>query len=374
MVGQTLTIVSHPFSSNGMGEQGRSGLRALLAVGQSPKIYDLFRYAARKDPDYRELVRTREIATLPDGVRIFHINGDEVESALSAIAAQGSDFKNGYNIIVPAWELPTYPHIWEPALRNFNEIWAISHFVQIGLKEIGLKSEYIGQSVNVAPGYLLPRQYFGIRESAFVLLNFFDTASYSQRKNPAATIRLYNRFRKLRPYDDVQLILKVRSGDQDTADLENAIDSEIPRDAVVIPNNFMSHEIRSLIAAADCLVSLHRSEGFGRGMAEAMDLSRLALATGWSGNCDFMSPDNSLFVKYSLVEVQEGHYPHSQGQKWAEPDQDHALYLLLKAIDDPSWAQQIRRRGRMSVMARASNRSVGTRALQRLKLINRAHQ
>jgi hypothetical protein len=367
---EQITVVSHPFASNGMGEQGRASLRALQAVGLQPQSFDLFRYAARRDPDHRALVLPLETQVLQKGIRIFHINGDEVDSALEVLSEKGLDFGSGYNIIVPAWELPRYPDVWIPKLKKFDEVWAISQFVQTSLRNAGIDAHYVGQSVDADRTAFLPRKYFGIRESAFVLLNFFDTASFSHRKNPSAVIRLYKRFRCARPYDDLQLVLKVRSGDSDASELEELISEEIPKEVLLVQKHFETFEMRSLIAAADCLLSLHRSEGFGRGLAEAMDLNRLAMGTGWSGNCDFMSDQNSLFVNSSLIDVEEDQYPHWEDQQWAEPDEDHALHLLLRVIDDASYGRQIRRRGKIDVMTSASNRTVGLRAYDRLNHIS----
>jgi hypothetical protein len=365
-----ITVASHPFASNGMGEQGRAGLRALRAVGLQPKSFDLFRYAARKDPDHRSLVLPLETQALPKGIRIFHINGDEVDTVIELLSEKGLDFGSGYNVIVPAWELPRYPTIWAEKLKKFDEVWAISRFVETSLRHAGIVAHYVGQSVDADRLAFLPRKYFGIRESSFVLLNFFDTDSFSYRKNPGAVIRLYKRFCQVRPYDDLQLVLKIRSGDSDTSNLEGLIAEEIPQNVFLIQKHFETYEMRSLIAAADCLLSLHRSEGFGRGLAESMDLNRLAMGTGWSGNCDFMSTENSLFVQNSLVAVEEGQYPHWQNQQWAEPDEDHALYLLLKVMDDVSFARRLRRHGKLDVMTSVSNRAVGLRAYGRVQAIS----
>src|SRR6185437_8997533 len=107
--------------------------------------------------------------------------------------------------------------------------------------------------------------------------------------------------------------------------------------------------------------SLHRAEGFGRGGAEAMSLQRNCLATGWSGNLDYMSPANSLLVNYDLVPVKPGEYPHSEGQIWAEPDLDHARDLALKLIDDPPFARSLAAIARRDCLRTVGNRSVGLR-------------
>ncbi|MBV9783878.1 MAG: glycosyltransferase [Acidisphaera sp.] len=362
----SVTVVGHPFSTVGMGEQARAGFRALQAAAVPASVHDVFRYTRRGDPDLRDLVLLHEESVVPaGGVRVFHINGDEVGSVLEAFA-QSSDFAAGYNIIVPAWELPRYPDIWKPQLQRFDEVWAISHFVRSSIAAAGLAVHHVGQSVEADFGNHLPRRFFDIRESAFALLSQCDTASYISRKNPFAVIELFTRFRKLRPFDDVQLVLKLRAGDCDLQE-DFIRPADLPRGTALLRENYSSYAARSLIECCDCLLSLHRSEGFGRGMGEAMISGRLALATGWSGNCDYMTEENSLLVRYTLIDVKEGEYPHAAGQQWAEPDIDHALHLLLKALDDPSWARQIRRRGRLDASRTISNRSVGLRMLARLR-------
>ena len=107
-----LTIVGHPWAPIGMGEQMRSHISAGRAVMLNQHVYDVFRYAQRTDAAHAQILDGLEVDTLPGGVRIFHINGDEVEPVIAAIEARGGRFEDGYNIIVPAWELPTYPPAW----------------------------------------------------------------------------------------------------------------------------------------------------------------------------------------------------------------------------------------------------------------------
>jgi hypothetical protein len=370
----SVTVVGHPFSSSGMGEQFRAGVRSLLAIGIRPAVFDVYRYARRTDPDFLRLLLPLELEVLPaTGIRIFHINGDEVDDVIVALSDRGEDFASGYNIIVPAWELPRYPAIWVEKLARFDEVWAISAFVQSAIKASGIDCHFVGQSVESEFGPLCPRRYFGIRESAFAILAHYDTQSYVSRKNPHAAVRLMKKVRALRPYDDVQMVLKARSGEDDAAESQAELASDLPRDSLAIMKNFESFVTHSLIGCTDCLVSLHRSEGFGRGLAEAMNLGRLALGTGWSGNMDFMNCGNSLVVDYDLIDVVEGDYPNGAGQKWAEPDEDHALFLLLKVIDDSKFRQATLRAAIHDIKRTSGNRAVGARALSRIEGICSDH-
>src|SRR5580658_6593015 len=112
-----VTIVGHPYATVGMGEQMRSHMAALREVHLKFKSLDVFRFAPRTDPDYRRLVGDSEVQVPGPGIRVFHVNADEVERVKHAFAERGGDFEDGYNIVVPAWELPKYPDVWAEKLR-----------------------------------------------------------------------------------------------------------------------------------------------------------------------------------------------------------------------------------------------------------------
>jgi len=362
-----ITIAGHPWAPIGMGEQMRSHILAGQALRLNQRVFDVFRYAQRTDPAHGRVLDGLERDNLPGGIRIFHINGDEVEPVIAAIESRGGRFEDGYNIIVPAWELPTYPAPWAEKLRRFDEVWALSHFIQGSLKAAGIDSHYTGQAVEPAPGPLLPRRHFGIRESAFVFLTFFDISSYASRKNPFAVVELFERLRAARPYQDIQLVLKAKNGERGAEEWAAGIPPNSQMKVIATPLDTLG--VRSLINAADCLVSLHRAEGFGRGPGEAMALGRLALATGWSGNVDFMTKENALLVDHTLIPLQADEYPHWEGQSWAEPSVDHAFELALPLLDDPTRGAALARRGQYDVLRSHGNRAVGLRILDRLQTI-----
>ena len=365
--GIQVSVIGHPFAAIGMGEQMRSHLAACAAVHVELSVHDIFRYAQRIDPAYHALVGASEVDRVPGGIRIFHVNGDEIDNVLAALEARGSSFAEGYNIVVPAWELPRYPRVWARKLARFDEVWALSTFIQQSLAAAGLPSHLVGQSVEFPPGPCLPRRHFGLRESAFVLLNFFDLSSYASRKNPDAVLRLMARIRAEHPFLDVQLALKVKNGERAAAQWGRSLDAGLS--VTLIDTPLDTAGIRSLIVACDCFVSLHRSEGFGRGLGEAMGLGRVALGTGWSGNLDFMTPENSLLVRSTPTPLRRGEYPHWRGQSWAEPDADHAYELLAPLLLDAERARDVARRGRADVSRTHSNRAVGLRLLGRLEAI-----
>ena len=362
---QPVTLIGHPFANIGMGEQLRSCLRSLTSVLVDCGVVDIYRAAPRSDPDHVDLIAPLEIDELPPGIRIFHLNGDEVPRALETLRARRMRFSAGFNILVPAWELPHYPEVWVEGLKQFDEIWALSTFIQQSLESADLTSHHVGQSVEVETRPFVSRRYFGISKSAFIFLNFLDLTSYATRKNPEGVLQMFRTLKKRRPYADIQIVLKVKQGDNDATEWTAPLREEFP-DAVFIARPLTGFENLSLIAACDCFVSLHRSEGFGRGAGEAMFLGRIAMATGWSGNMDYMDPESALLVNYELKPVPDGAYPYGEGQVWAEPDLDHSVHLALKALDDPGFVRQLVRAGRRAAFTRAGNRAVGLRMGKRI--------
>jgi hypothetical protein len=360
-----ITLIGHPFASIGMGEQLRSHISACAALRLRFGVLDIFRYAPRTDPSHLALLAGRERKHAPPGgIRIFHVNGDEVERVLAAFTAAGGAFDAGYNIIVPAWELPSYPREWAVSLGRFDEVWALSGFIRESLAAAGITAPLIGQSVQSDPMPFLPRRFFGIRESSFVLLHFLDLTSYATRKNPAAVLDLARMLWAEAPFRDLRVVLKVKDGEQGARDWAATLGADSRVQIIDAPLD--SFATRSLLNCCDCFVSLHRAEGFGRGLGEAMALGKLALGTGWSGNLDFMTPQNSLLVRHTLAPLAPDAYPHWQGQSWAEPDVAHAAALLRPFLADATRGRAIAMRGQGDVLRSHGDRAVGLRVLAQL--------
>ena len=128
-------------------------------------------------------------------------------------------------------------------------------------------------------------------------------------------------------------------------------------------------KVHNLIRCCDAFVSLHRSEGYGLGLAEAMYLGLPVIGTGYSGNMDFMTQENSILIGYRLVPVPPDAYPHAEDQHWAEPDLDEATAHMIGLVDDPAVGRALGARGSRSVRIGFSYRAVGLRYAQRLARI-----
>ena len=130
--------------------------------------------------------------------------------------------------------------------------------------------------------------------------------------------------------------------------------------------------IRALMASCDAYVSLHRSEGLGLTMAEAMLLGKPTIATGFSGNVDFMNENNSLLVDYRIVQLERTMPPYEVGMEWAEPSEEHAARLMRRLYEDREFAAMLGARGKADVERTMSLAAAGRRMAERLAVIREA--
>ena len=360
-----LTLIGHPFIPLGIGRALRVSLAACRAVAIDAKVRDVWNYQA---PEAAQVIQIVPFLTAEYGaVNLFYLNGDEIGAALDRMGP----LSTGYNIVLPNWELPRYPEEWARELERFDEVWAASKFVQQSI------ANAVSRSVTHMP---LPTEislsefserYVGslaIPENCYVFLFFFDYRSYASRKNPAAVVECFRRLMAARPWARTRLVIKTHGAESSPAEAEKLMaDLEDIRERVVILNKTMSEsEVHNLIRSCDAFVSLHRSEGYGLGIAEAMYLGLPVIATGYSGNMDFMSTENSIPIKYHLVPVPDGAYPHSQDQVWAEPDLEQATARMIDLLDDPKRGRELGKRASRSMRVNFSYRAAGLRYLQRL--------
>jgi glycosyltransferase involved in cell wall biosynthesis len=140
-------------------------------------------------------------------------------------------------------------------------------------------------------------------------------------------------------------------------------------DCKIIHGWLSREETLGLISACDLLVSLHRSEGFGLILAEAMGLGKPVVATGYSGNMDFMNTANSFLVNYALTTLDRDIGPYPAGFRWAEPDIQHAADLIGRILEDPQHAAAMGRRAAGDIAAQLSPEAVGRQIRQRLNLL-----
>jgi len=379
MTAADLVLVGHPFSAIGMAEHVRSAFRAFRAAGVTPGLVDIYGLDRNKDLDFEREFADHVTPSLSDKVNLFCINADEVEQAMGVLEHLGSGpaFQKAYNIIYPAWELSIYPEPWAKILDRFDEVWAPSRFIQDAIAPATKRpAVHMPLAVDLTVSSFLGRRHFGIPENAFVCLFFFDFSSYAERKNPFAMLEAFEKLVAQRPHTPLHAVVKYKGGD-DGNPARKALEARLKglgAQAQAITRQLSDNEIKNLVRCCDVFVSLHRSEGFGRGPAEAMIMGRAAVATNYSGNLDFMTPETSLLVDYELIPVAEGAYLFGENQVWADPSVDHAVELIGRLVDDPAGARALGERARRHIRTHFSARAVGLRYAARLEELDGAER
>ena len=196
----------------------------------------------------------------------------------------------------------------------------------------------------------------------------FDFNSVMERKNP---LGLVTAFKRAFPHGSgPSLVLKSINARFQPGHDAALLDAVADRPDISFRDGYVSAEDKTaLLAAVDCYVSLHRAEGFGLTLAESMYLGKPVIATGYSGNLDFMTDQNSFLVRHSMVPVGKGADPYPADAQWAEPDLDHAAELMRQVVENPAHAGERAARGAADIRARHSPFVAGASMERRLEVI-----
>ena len=354
-------LVGHPFAPIGRGEDVRCTFRAVREAHATPQVLDVYGLSGPEGRLQREIAT--QLTKSLGAVNIFHLNGDEIEQALGHLQAH-SDRDQRRDIVYPQWELARYPKAWVEQLERFDEIWAPTRFVYDALAPLVKKPlVHVPLACQVELSSMLGRRHFELPEASYTFLFFFDFRSYSRRKNPEAVLDSFEKLRRRMPNVAANLVLKLNGAEQaplHVAQLKEQIKS-FDGHVQLIERTMTDNEIKNLVRCCDCFISLHRSEGFGRGLAEAMLLGKPVIATAYSGNMDFMNNQNSLLVDYTLIDLREGDYPQWQAQQWADADSDQAAYYMAQLVSRPAQGFELGHRAVLSVIQATGFRRSGVR-------------
>lgn len=366
MIKNKITVLGHPFANIGRGYDARLTFKVLKHMGVDVNIYDIYKYLTPNSEHKSDILKY--VTDNPDGkIQIFALNGDEVKPCFNHLGKKLSTLS--YKIVYPQWELEKYPKEWAESLDLFDEIWAPTEFVKSAIeKAVSKQVFYIPLAIgeHLLP-YCFGRRYFGLPDSDFLFLLAFDFTSFLARKNPWDVITAFKIFIQNKKYSRIKLVLKLNNSHHNK-DLLNRLYQEIQsiKDYIIILDKTMTDiETKSLIRNCDCYLSLHRSEGWGRSQAEAMVMKIPVIATNYSGNEEFMSTANSFPVNYHLINLVEGEYPFASGQKWAQPDIDHAV-LLMHKVFNKDFDLKLLENAHKTILKKYSISQVGVTCLNRL--------
>ena len=360
---QGINVMGVLSAAVGLGAAGRSTLQVLdrRAIPYAVVDFDLGAGAA-SEPIPGSTPRASSLASLPYSTTVVHLNPDMFESMVLRWERRlGYDMAATVNAIVPFWELPALPHVWLPTLAGFDVLLAPTKFIR-GALERGLTGERrpvvwdYPQAVQAPVSFVPDRaRWLGARASCTTFFSTFDILSEIERKNPWAAIRAFQQAFPGR--DDVTLVIKVNHARSSKHTERFAALAQLAADdprVILMMDSLSRVDLWELYASTDVFVSLHRAEGLGLGLMEAMAVGKPTIATAWSGNMDFCTDANCMLVPYRMVPVSAVHpnYRGERSQNWADPDADAAASAMRVLADTPGLIERMGGQGRADMRAR----------------------
>jgi glycosyltransferase involved in cell wall biosynthesis len=351
----------------GLGQSFRSNIEAMAQTGVPFAIYP-FQLGVETRPsgafmpkryDTKHAYDINFIEVAPDQVPVVFQN---VDRALT---------ESSYNILRTFWELPRAPRDWRDMLAEVHELWVPNAFVAEALKQVFTREiAIVPPTVEVGEGPFVGREAFGMEAGRYYFLFSFDYLSSPYRKNPEAVLRAFQQ--AFDRYDNrVGLIIKSIGPVEYFPEIRGAFLEATKQDPriIVIDRSLPRGMMLSLIRASDAYVSLHRSEGFGMGMVEAMNFGRVVIGTDFSGNTDFLTSETGFPVPFALRAVEPHEYTWTADQLWAEPDIGEAAAIMRLVLEQPDLASKRAKAGQKLVRTRYNSRTIGETMRRRIETI-----
>jgi glycosyltransferase involved in cell wall biosynthesis len=349
----------------GVGEHARQLVAAFRTQGIPVATTTLHPEAAPEDERLGEASENGR----PDRFAYFNLlcaNADSVPGVANQLGDEF--FADRYTIGFWAWEVSAFPQRFLGAFGHLDEVWVGSRHVRDAVAELATVPVLaIPQPVSLPPDAARAAPPLPLPDG-FRFLFAFDYLSVFERKNPLATIEAF--VRAFPPGSGAALIIKCLNDDYDPGAHERLRTAAAAHpDVHLIAQRLTSAERDGLLAAADSYVSLHRAEGFGYTLAEAMWAGKPVIATAYSGNLDYMTPENSYLVDHLLVSIGPGHEPYPAEGVWAEPDIDHAARLMRDVFGHREEARRRGQRAAADIRAGHSPEVAGRVMAERLQLV-----
>ncbi|MEA2714839.1 MAG: hypothetical protein QOK27_2800 [Gemmatimonadales bacterium] len=316
-----VNVAAYLSSELGVGEAGRQIASAISEVGIEASLIDI-PVAAAEMPRKLALMKREE---MPFDTNILCVNADMVPEFVAATDPRF--FADRYSVGIWFWEVEQFPRAWHGSFGPLDEVWvATRHVAEAVRSESPIPVEVIRLPVAPVDPEKSDRAALGMPEG-FCFLFVFDHRSVLKRKNPVDLIESFGR--AFDAGSGVSLVIKSMGGEGHPEEVALLRELAAANPDVHLIEGRVTAEIKNaMIANCDCYVSLHRSEGFGLTMAEAMYFGKPVIATGYSGNLDFMTEENSYLVRHRMSRVGDDAGPYPADANWANPDIDDAARLM----------------------------------------------
>jgi hypothetical protein len=299
------------------------------------------------------------------GFEIVAVNAEELPDIVERL---GEGYFEGPRIGIWGWETNTIPPRWQRAFALVDEIWVYSRFMAENIGAVAPVPVIALPPPVQPPAAAVQPLRLGV-PAGFLFLFVFDYLSTVQRKNPVGLIEAFKR--AFAPGEGPQLLIKtINAPLRPLAEEEVLWAAHGCDDVHVVDRSLDAEELAGLMAACDCYVSLHRSEGFGLTMAEAMAIGKPVIGTGYSGNVDFMNDRNSYLVDFAIGRVGPECEIYPPEGEWADPSVEHAAQLMRRVWSDPAGARRVGEQAAADIARTLSAPAAGAAMRRRLEQLS----
>jgi|GEM_PF-6464091 len=363
-----INLAGYLDTDSGVAESSRGLVRALQTTTLNFNLNNIPQiWLKRSDTTFKNLITKRH--NYP--INIICVNADQLEHVV--LKELGEKYIQGkYNIGYWYWESNKWNDRFNTAFYKLNEVWVATNFVYNALSRISPLP-----IVKIPPAIQLPTRLgqfnfakyrLPINKSDFLFLNIFDSASFWERKNPVGLIKAFKRV--FNNNARVKLIIKTTPFIREKSIYSTLKEEMESTNNIFLMEDYLTRrEILRLMNSCDVYISLHRAEGLGLPLLESMYLGRPVIATAYGGNTDFMDINNSFLVRYKPYILDKDVGPYPKGSVWAEPDLEHAEWIMKKIVNNYTEAIQLSRRGQYTVKSLYNPKRIGEQIEERIKII-----
>ena len=353
----------------GLGEAVRLIIKALISADIPVALIN---YDVKTNHRHQDQTYDKFSTEAPYAINLILLGPSEAKKILTHYS-NVDFFKNKYNIFYLNWESENFPKEYVDNLSFYDEIWVPAEYCQKVISKFStVPVSVIHYPIEIPASSFVDRvanDFFD--NSCFNFLFIFDYNSTLERKN---TLNLIKAFKKAFKKDDrsVKLTIKTSRSARFLKEKSELIDCiNGVTNIVIVEEIFEKETLHNIIKFCDSYVSLHRSEGFGLTMAEAMFYGKPVIATGYSGNLEFMNADNSFLVNYEVCHVSSSLMNYDKNTVWSNPDIDHAAELLIKVKENSQEIKSIAKKGNQTIINEFSTKKIGNEIKNKLELISR---